>query len=136
MIQLEEGCKERLKEIVGWLNKNNDPKSPEAQEAVKKLRKSLRDKLIYLHTYSCRNERGELDLSLRRCRMYPDHYDDFDFNFVLENPVKKVTDAKVTEWQRWFNGGMVFHGAHNGYGSGGFLTSVCVEPTHGWAIHT
>ena len=35
------------------------------------------------------------------------------------------------------NGGIIFHGPHDGYGSGAAPSfSVCLNPTFGWAIHT
>lgn len=35
------------------------------------------------------------------------------------------------------NGGFIFHGKHDGFGSGSAPTfSVCLEKTVGWAIHT
>jgi Domain of unknown function (DUF4120) len=35
------------------------------------------------------------------------------------------------------NGGMIYHGSHDGGGNGSGPTfSVCLEPTQGWAIHT
>ena len=35
------------------------------------------------------------------------------------------------------NGGIIYHGPHDGYGSGGPPSfSVCVSKTNGWAIHT
>ena len=37
----------------------------------------------------------------------------------------------------WMNGGLIYHGAHDGGGSGGAPTfSVNLTPTNGWAIHT
>jgi hypothetical protein len=34
-------------------------------------------------------------------------------------------------------GGLIFHGPHDGYGSGqGPTFSVCLEPTTGWQLHT
>jgi len=36
-----------------------------------------------------------------------------------------------------FNGGMIFHGPHDGFGSGEAPTfSVCLNPEHGWSLHT
>lgn len=36
-----------------------------------------------------------------------------------------------------FNGGLIFHGPHDGFGSGEAPTfSVCLTPEHGWSIHT
>jgi len=35
------------------------------------------------------------------------------------------------------NGGMIFHGGHDGGGDGGGPTlSVCLTPTTGWSLHT
>jgi hypothetical protein len=35
------------------------------------------------------------------------------------------------------NGGIIFHGKHDGFGSGSAPTfSVCLNPTNGWSIHT
>lgn len=36
-----------------------------------------------------------------------------------------------------FNGGLIYHGAHDGGGNGSAPTfSVCLNPTDGWSIHT
>lgn len=35
------------------------------------------------------------------------------------------------------NGGLIFHGPHDGGGNGSFPTlSVSLNPTHGWSLHT
>lgn len=35
------------------------------------------------------------------------------------------------------NGGIIYHGSHDGYGSGSVPTfSVCLSKTSGWSIHT
>lgn len=35
------------------------------------------------------------------------------------------------------NGGIIFHGSHDGFGSGSAPTfSVCINPTNGWSVHT
>jgi len=37
----------------------------------------------------------------------------------------------------WFNGGLIFHGPHDGHGSGAApALSCCLTPTDGWEIHT
>lgn len=37
----------------------------------------------------------------------------------------------------WFNGGLIFHGPHDGGGNGGAPTfSVSLTPQDGWSIHT
>jgi hypothetical protein len=41
------------------------------------------------------------------------------------------------EWKRNYNGGIIFHGTHDGGGNGSAPTfSVNIEPVDGWAIHT
>ena len=36
-----------------------------------------------------------------------------------------------------FFGGVIYHGSHDGFGSGKSPTlSVCVTPTDGWSVHT
>jgi hypothetical protein len=40
-----------------------------------------------------------------------------------------------TKWS--LNGGMIFHGKHDGFGSGSAPTfSVCLNPTDGWSLHS
>ena len=49
-----------------------------------------------------------------------------------------VMQQKVDgEWHYWFNGGLIFHGSHDGFGSGSAPTfSCCLNPTDGWEVHT
>lgn len=50
---------------------------------------------------------------------------------------KEITEEAGEKWFFWFNGGLIFHGDHDGGGDGGMPTlSVCLQPTDGWAIHT
>ncbi len=40
-------------------------------------------------------------------------------------------------YDQCLNGGLIFHGPHDGYGSGSAPTlSVCLNSTYGWSIHT
>ena len=56
--------------------------------------------------------------------------------------VDELCDAIEAEdangrWTTWFNGGLIFHGAHDGHGSGAAPTfAVSLTPTTGWSIHT
>ncbi len=88
---------------------------------------SLQSKLAYLDEYaSARREEG-LET---RCQLYEDSSPQ-SFAFLME------MRQDGGEWTRWFNGGMIFHGAHDGGGNGGAPTfSVCLNPTDGWSIHT
>lgn len=41
------------------------------------------------------------------------------------------------EYEHWFSGGLLYHGSHDGWGSGaGPVFSVTLTPCTGWAIHT
>ena len=59
-------------------------------------------------------------------RLYTD-FAPYSFYWVCLDP----------DGNRWMNGGLIYHGAHDGGGSGGAPTfSVCLTPTNGWSIHT
>jgi hypothetical protein len=41
------------------------------------------------------------------------------------------------DYVKWFNGGLIYHGRHDGGGDGGAPTfSVNLTPQYGWSIHT
>lgn len=88
---------------------------------------NLQGRLDYLDGYaSGRREEG----IETRCQLFKD-WAPQSFAFLME--MRKDGG----EWTRWFNGGLIFHGAHDGGGNGGAPTfSVCLSPTDGWSIHT
>ncbi len=46
-------------------------------------------------------------------------------------------NPKTNKYERDYNGGVIFHGAHDGGGSGKAPTySVTGSPVDGWAVHT
>lgn len=50
---------------------------------------------------------------------------------------KEWYDKKTSTWRRDYNGGIIFHGAHDRGGDGGAPTfSVNLMPVNGWATHT
>jgi hypothetical protein len=64
-----------------------------------------------------------------QCLLYTD-FAPHSLSFVMQ---RKHGD----EWKFWFNGGLIFHSNHDGYGSGSAPTfSCCLNPTDGWSIHT
>jgi hypothetical protein len=83
-------------------------------EAAKKYADSIND--------------DSLDRCLKRLSNYPgagttNIYPDFaPLSFCYE---RHDVDAGYRS-----NGGIIFHGRHDGYGS------VCLEPVNGWSIHT
>lgn len=121
MLVLTDEAKKVLKEIMHSL-KN-------AGSNVKHYRESLRRNLLYLHTYACWTEDGKVDIRLGKCKLGGD-FAPWSFSLLMY----KVVDGKD---KFWFNGGMIFHGKHDGGGNGSAPTfSVCLEPTNGWSIHT
>jgi len=86
------------------------------------LVEDLQKNLDYLGTYA--------GAERTRCRLFPD-FAPYSFEFVMEK-----LDSEG-QWKRWFNGGLVYHGGHDGHGSGSAPTlAVTVSPTTGWSIHT
>ena len=86
----------------------------------------LKDRLRYLDTYAEHDERGRT-----QCRLWSDS-SPHSFYFVMN-----VRDQDTGEYRRWFNGGLIFHGAHDRGGDGGAPTfSVSLTPASGWSVHT
>jgi len=64
-----------------------------------------------------------------RCLLFTD-FAPMSFAFTVQV-------EKNGEWEYLFNGGLIYHGSHDGGGSGAAPTySVCVSPVDGWSIHT
>lgn len=81
---------------------------------------SLKRNLDYLDNY--------FDKNLTRCDLNPDRPYGFGFSMF-----KKVDG----DWKYWFNGGLLYHGPIDGFGSGaGPVFAVTLNPTNGWSIHT
>ena len=88
---------------------------------------SLKNRLDYLAGYGGKNKDGA---DKTRVLLFKD-FAPYSFEFVIE-----AQDARG-EWSRWFNGGLLFHGAHDGGGSGSAPTfAVTLTPTTAWSIHT
>lgn len=86
---------------------------------------NLQKQLDYLNTYADHENEG-----LTRCILSYD-FAPYSFSFLM---TRKNKDG---EYRPWFNGGLIFHGSHDGGGSGSAPTySVCLSPTDGWSIHT
>ncbi len=86
-------------------------------------RDDLNARLAYLGEYA-----GGVNT---RCVLYKD-FAPASFEFVMQR--RKDENA---EWNYWFNGGLIFHGAHDGFGSGAAPTlAVTLSPSDGWDIHT
>ncbi len=85
----------------------------------------LQEKLDYLDTYADHEQKG-----LTKCVLGYD-FAPYSFSFLM---MKKDSNG---EYQHYFNGGLIFHGEHDGGGNGSSPTlSVCLNPTDDWAVHT
>jgi hypothetical protein len=86
---------------------------------------SLQEQLDYLDTYAEHGDRGKT-----RCRLFKDFAPhSFQVSMEIRN--------EAGEYKHWWSGGCIFHGPHDGHGSGSFPTlSVTLNPCHEWQIHT
>ncbi len=85
----------------------------------------LKQRLRYLDTYAEHDDRGRT-----QCRLFED-FAPHSFYFVMK---RRQEDGS---YKRWFNGGLIFHGAHDNGGDGGAPTfSVSLVPATGWQIHS
>lgn len=92
------------------------------------MREQLEKQLDYLDNYACHPEEDAVKTQVELTRDFAPH----SFNFVILG--RKTPND---EYRYWFNGGLIFHGSHDGFGSGAAPTlSVCLTPTSGWAVHT
>ena len=82
----------------------------------------LQKNLDYLASYSD---------SETRCVLYTDFAPN---SLAFDMLRRKEADGP---WEPWFNGGLIYHGTHDDFGSGKAPTlSVCLSPTDGWSVHT
>lgn len=126
MLVLDESARGQLSKISAFFKTIQKDSPGETQ----KLRKNLACKLEYLNTYACRGDGQEIDRKRTRCRLFED-FAPLSFVFVMEI---RQDDGK---YERWFNGGLIFHGPHDGGGDGGAPTfSVNLSPSTGWSVHT
>lgn len=135
MIVITEESKVILKKIMMELNQT--PKDEETGSFLKKLRESLRARLLYLHTYACRNEGDKLDLKATRCTLCPD-FAPFSFGFGMEKRgsqwhtnLNSSAEEQNKTYTRWFVGGLIFNAG------AGFPTFTCsLSDSIGWSVHT
>lgn len=97
--------------------------NPERNE-IFSFEKQLWEQLEYLRNYSDRKT---------RCKLWKD-FAPYSFYFVMET---LEDNGAGPVWERWFNGGLIFHGPHDRGGDGGAPTfSVNLTPHLGWSVHT
>jgi len=111
LVDMTDGYLETVKEFAAKVGKAED----------------LQKNLDYLDGYASGRRSEGLET---RCTLFKD-WAPQSFAFLME--MRKDGGA----WERWFNGGLIFHGPHDNGGDGGMPTlSVCLSPTDGWSIHT
>ena len=86
------------------------------------LTENLEKNLAFLANY--------IDSKRTRCTLYPDHAP-YSFSFLME------LQTEHGFWQPMFEGGLIYHGPLDAYGSGTYPTlAVTIQPVNGWTIHT
>jgi hypothetical protein len=100
-------------------------------ESVKKFAEEtgrmeqLQKRLDYLDTYAEHGDRGAT-----KCVLGYD-WAPHSFSFCM------MRRSEGGEYRPWFNGGLIFHGSHDGGGNGSAPTfSVNLNPVDGWSVHT
>lgn len=89
------------------------------------LIKQLNERLAYLDNYACHG-----DVNRTHCLLYTDFA---PYSFALAMQRRTQDGAYEDLW----NGGLIYHGPHDGFGSGAAPTySVSLDGEHGWSIHT
>ncbi len=89
------------------------------------LRDNLEKQLLFLDEYAEDGDRGKTC-----CRLYHD-FAPHSFGFLM------AVRARGGAYEDWFSGALIFHGPHDGGGSGSAPTlAVCLQPTVGWTVHT
>jgi hypothetical protein len=129
-------CKDYYDATVTWAREHGmfEGDDPDAQ--------FLKRRLDYLDKYADHEGKG-----LTKCILSKD-FAPHSFEFTM---MRRITDLEKQRelaargvnpehgvfWEYWFNGGLIFHGAHDNGGNGGAPTfAVSLVPCHGWSIHT
>jgi len=87
------------------------------------LQESLEKNLRFLDGYGGPSK-------VTRATLYGDHAP-YSFGFLIE------IRGPDERYRPWIEGGLIFHGPHDGHGSGsGPAYAVTLEATTGWSIHT
>ena len=106
------------------VNEQAETRLQECIDFVNQKRPDLEEQLVGQFDRLCCDKESKVNL-------YPD-FAPLSFYFV-----EQYFNKDKQEWQRWINGGVIFHGQHDGGGNGGAPTfSVNISPIDGWSIHT
>ena len=122
----------------------------EVEEFAKKTGqlRQFRGQLWILHIFGERGDprfENQLHLAPTKCSgtlcsrawLYRD-FAPYSFNVVLERRVEKESiPSGADNYEPWMSMGLIYHGQHDGYGSGCAPTfAVTVDPVQGWSIHS
>jgi len=96
------------------------------KEAIQ-LSRTRKDQSLIRCLIELRNIERQIASRGSKCEMFI--YTDFTpYSFYFEHFVNDIFSG---------NGGIIFHGKHDGFGNGSAPTfSVTLSPTDGWCIHT
>ena len=125
MLVIEKDAREKLREAFKHARTIGDIPASRGRDIP--AIDQFKDQLRYLDTYAEHEDRGRT-----LCRLWSD-LAPHSFYFAM-----KVRDEDAESGYRlWFNGGLIFHGAHDNGGDGEDPTfSVSLTPASGWRVHT
>lgn len=111
----------KLQEALEYAKKKGDTSLQRCLDRLKQTEENIR-------TNGCPHVNTDI---------YPD-FAPLSFEFVRYEELEICTPYGVEHKKEFMsNGGIIYHGPHDDFGSGGSPTfSVCLEPTNGWSIHT
>ncbi len=113
MLKVHESARDKFQKALEFARKTNQLEQ-------------FKSKLNYLHNYAGKEKTV--------CYLYND-FAPLSFEFVMMEWREKEDETKVL--RQWFNGGLIYHGPHDGFGSGqGPTFSVTLTKTDGWSVHT
>ncbi len=127
------------KERPAWFTRLDTSHCQERLDETEAFAKEV-GKLDNLHSKLsrlCHGDQSDEELTLwgRHAKIRVSLGSDFSphsFTFYVE-----VQYEGEEEWKFQFNGGLIFHGSHDGGGNGSAPTfSVNMSPQDGWSIHT
>jgi len=110
------------------------------QSEIFKVTDNTNGKLDEIRSFALKTKKTEnLNDNMQRLKNMSDYYH-ADLNLYADfAPLSlafTLTDS-LPPFKMKLNGGLIYHGRHDGFGSGSAPTfSVCVDKADGWRIHT
>lgn len=114
MLEVRENCKAYLEDVKAFARRTGQ-------------HDRLQEKLVYLIRYGGKDSDGNDKFKV----VLDKDFAPYSFSLLW------YLRAKDGSWEFCMEGGMIYHGPHDGHGSGATpALAVTLQPTDGWSIHT